>query len=252
MSTAPAPHPPMAPAEWQARVDTAACYRLIAREGMTDMIFTHVTTRVPDSPDHLLINPYGYFFEEVRASNLVKFDLDGRVVEDTPHTINPVGHTFHTWVHRARPDVACVIHTHSEAGLALSALACGLLPITQHAMRFKDRVAYHHYDAVNPSPAELDALVAALGDKPVMVMHNHGLLACGRTVAEAFHYIHYLESCCRIQLAVMQTGQPLAIPPARIIDKAARYFQQNRSIPGSREWPALLRLLDREQPDYKT
>lgn len=241
----------MAQQEWQVRVDTAACYRLLHHFGLTDMIFTHVTGRVPGADHHILINPYGLFFAEVTPANLVRCDLDGVVQDGADATVNPIGFGFHAAVHRARPDAGCVIHTHSRAGIAVSALERGLLPLTQTALRFKDRVAYHTYEGVIPDPAELGRMVAALGDKPALILHNHGLLTVGRTVAEAFHLIYYLEEACRLQLDILTTGEALVTPAPEVQAQAAAYFQQHTHIPGHREWPALLRMLDRTQAGWR-
>ena len=226
-------------------------YRLLARTGMDDKIFTHVTARVPGPDHHLLINPYGFFFSEVGASNLVKFDLDGNIVGESPYTINPVGFVFHTAIHRVRADVTCVAHTHSRAAVAVSALKGGLLPLTQSAMRFYGRVAYHDYEGLMPEAGELDRIAREMGDKRVMILRNHGMLTAGRSIPEAFHLAHYLEQCCRTQLDILAAGRELALPPESVCQKAADQFAASKYVPGEREWPALLRLLDREDADFR-
>ncbi len=185
------------------------------------------------------------------ASNLVKFDLDGNIVGTSPYTINPVGFVFHTAIHRVRADVTCVAHTHSPAAVAVSALKGGLLPLTQSAMRFHGRVAYHAYEGLMPEAGELDRIAQNMGDPRVMILRNHGMLVAGRSIPEAFHLAHYLEQCCRTQLDIMATGGELALPPADVVQKAAGQFAASKYVPGEREWPALLRLLDREDASYR-
>lgn len=244
--------------EWAVREDLAAAYRLIARYGMTDLIFTHVTARVPGPDHHILINRYGQFFEEVTASSLVKCDLNGNVVdmgaadEGLQATVNPIGFGFHASVHEARPDVGSVIHTHSRAGIAVSALACGLLPLTQTALRFTGRISYHDYEGVLPERPELARMVAALGpNNPALILRNHGLLTAGRDIQEAFHLIYYLEEACRLQLDILATGEaPYPLPEA-VQAQAANYFQTNKNPTGHREWPAHRRMLDRIDASYK-
>ncbi len=236
--------------EWETRVDLAACYRLLAHFDMTDMIFTHVTARVPGPDHHLLINPYGFFFEDVTASGLVKFDLDGNVIGDSPYTINPVGFTFHTALHAARQDVTCVIHTHSPYSVAVSALEGGLLPLTQSALRFHGKVGYHDYEGLAPSGDELGRVAADIGDKRVLVLRNHGIITAGRTIPEAFHLAHYFEQCCRTQIEVMATGAAIQTLPDHVIEHGAAQFDAiySKVMPGEREWPTLVRIVEREDP----
>lgn len=244
-------------AEWEVRVNLAAAYRLIDYFGMTDMIFTHVTARVPGPEHHILINRYGHFFEEVTASSLVKCDLDGNVVQDEAveaglqDMVNPIGFGFHSSVHEARPDVGSVIHTHTPAGIAVSSLDCGLLPSNQTALRFMDRISYHDYEGVLPDKGELKRMTAALGQNPALILHNHGLLTCGRHVQEAFHLMYYLEEACQLQLDILQTGQKIHPIDPDVMQQAARFFRESKYVPGEREWPALLRMLDRIDPGYR-
>ena len=186
-------------AEWEMRVNLAACYRLVARYGMTDLIYNHITARVPDEPGHILINPYGFLYTEITASSLYKIDLDGNVVlkPDTHYGINHAGYVIHSAVHGARHDVECVVHTHSRAGMAVSAMKCGLLPLTQTAMRFYGRVSYHAYEGPAVDLAERERLVRDLGGNDVMMLKNHGLLVCGRSIAEAFNQLYWLEMAYR-------------------------------------------------------
>ncbi len=237
--------------EWALRVDLAACYRLIAHYGMTDFIFTHVTARVPGPDHHLLINPYTYFFEEVTASNLIKCDLDGAVVGQSEHRSNPIGFAFHAVVHDARDDVGCVIHTHSHAGTVVASMERGLLPLSQMALRFKDRIASYEYDGIAPSREDLTRMVETLGDKAALLMANHGLLLAGKTIQEAFHFAYYLERACRLQVDMLASGEKLIEPSEKIQNQARDYFLNNPNPTGAREWPAHLRMLDRLDPGYR-
>ena len=243
----------VSPEEWQTRVDLAACYRLVAHHGWTDLIYTHISARVPGAEEHFLLNPYGLMFEEVTASSLVKVDMDGTVVMDTPFEVNAAGFTIHSAVHMARPDVACVIHTHTRTGMAISAQADGLLPITQNAMMFHgNRLAYHDYEGIAFDLSERDRLTADLGDRFAMVLRNHGLLSCGLTVAEAFEILHNLEHACEAQIAAQSGGAKLTIPSEAVCKHAADQFWsygENNTF-GALAWPALLRLMDRHNPGY--
>jgi ribulose-5-phosphate 4-epimerase/fuculose-1-phosphate aldolase len=244
-------------AEWAMRVDVAACYRLVEHFGMTDLVYNHITARVPGSDHHYLINPYGLMYDEVTASNLVKIDLDGRIVEDTPYDINRAGFVIHSAVHGARDDVVCVIHTHSRAGAAVSALEEGFVPVTQGAFQFYNRVAYHDYEGFALDLEERRRLVADLGQRRAMILRNHGLLTCGRSVAEAFRLIYYFEQACQTQLDAMHTGRPIRVPPPEVSEHTAQQWEGGAAGIGTgtgvyREWPALLRMLDRKDPSYKT
>ena len=253
VQTTAALHGRVSPEEWETRMNLAACYRLLAHFGMTDMIFTHITARVPGPKHHLLINPYGFFFEDVTASNLVKFDLDGNVIGDSPYTINPVGFTFHTALHAAREDVTCVIHTHSRYAVEVSALKCGLLPVTQSALRFYGKVGYHDYEGLAPAGDELGRLAKDIGDRRVLVLRNHGLITAGRTIPEAFHLAFYFEECCKTQIEIMATGDEMVTPSTSVLERAKGQFEQiySKHMPGEREWPALLRMIDRKDPSYR-
>lgn len=239
--------------EWRARVDLAACYRLIAAFGMSDLIYNHATVRIPGTADHLLINPYGYMYEEITASSLIRIDLDGRVVYN-PHggyDINYAGYVVHSAVHAARPDAHCVIHTHSRAGMAISALKCGLLPLTQTAMRF-GQVAYHDYESVAVDLDERRRLARDLGDAPVMILRNHGLLALGPSVGEAFNALYWLELACKVQVDAMACNGELNLPSRQIQEKTAHLYRPDTCRPfGVLEWPAMLRYLDRRDPGYR-
>ena len=180
--------------EWQTRVDLAACYRLIALYGWDDLVFTHISARVPGPDEHFLINAYGLMFEEMTASSLVKVDLDGKIVLETPHVINPAGFTIHSAVHAARPDVACVVHTHTKAGVAVSSQASGLLPLSQTSLFPLASLGYHDYEGVALNEDEKPRLVADLGDKAFLILRNHGLLTAGSSIADAFLYMYLLET----------------------------------------------------------
>jgi ribulose-5-phosphate 4-epimerase/fuculose-1-phosphate aldolase len=242
----------VSPEEWRTRVDLAACYRLLAYHRWTDQIYTHVSARVPGSHD-FLINAFGTLFDEVTASSLVRIDIEGNVLEDpTGLSVNRAGFVIHGAVHAARPEVACVIHTHTAAGIAVAAQEDGLLPISQHAMRYHGRMAYHDYEGVALDAAEQERLVADLGPRWVMILRNHGLLACGRTVREAFEHIYYLERACQAQVAALAGGLKLRIPPPEVIEKTARIFERPDRPPETRDWPALLRLVRRLDPSFES
>jgi len=239
--------------EWQARVDLAACYRLVALFGMNDLVYNHITARVPGEEGRFLINPYGYAYEEITASSLVKIDFDGKLVLDsgTGYGVNHAGFVIHSAVHRARSDVACVIHTHSSAGMAVSALKCGLLPLTQNAMFFST-IGYHDYEGPAIDLDEQARLVRDLGENAALILRNHGLLTAGRTVCEAFVVMHWLEKACQAQLMAMACNAALNLPDDEVIKRTGERYKpgQRRSIT-ELEWPALLRMLERRDPSYK-
>ena len=250
----------MSPAEWNLRQELAACYRLIAHFRMSDLIFTHVSARVPGSEHHFLINPYGLLFDEITASQLVKIDLHGNAVGPAPHLVNPAGFVIHSAIHGAREDARCVLHTHTRAGCAVAALECGLLPLNQISMEFYGRVGYHAYEGIALNMDEQQRLVADLGEHPVMILRNHGLLTVGSTVAEAFLRMYYLEKACEIQLAAQQAGQVI-LPTHQVCVHTERQFNAPERPLKSGElsdpdgmhlaWAALLRLLDRVAPGYR-
>jgi ribulose-5-phosphate 4-epimerase/fuculose-1-phosphate aldolase len=238
--------------EWQVRVDLAACYRLVTLYGWDDLVFTHLTARVPGPEHHFLINPYGLLFEEVTASSLVKVDLAGRKVLDSPHDINPAGFTIHSAVHAAREDAQCVIHLHTDAGVAVSSQKDGLLPISQNALFPFASLAYHDYEGLALRDDEKERLVRDLGDRMFLVLRNHGTLAVGPTVADAFLRIYVLERACRIQLLAQCGGGELLRVPQPIVDGVMAAAQQvTRGLGGQLAWPALLRRLDRADPSYR-
>lgn len=240
-------------AERAVRVELAAAYRLTARFHMTDLIYTHISARVPDHERHFLINPYGWLFEEITASSLVKVDLEGAPAGETEHAINPAGFVIHSAVHGARPDVGCVMHTHTLAGMAVAASEPGLLPVNQISMQFYDRIAYHDYEGISLDVSERERLVRDLGDSKAMILRNHGLLTVGRSVSEAFSLMYYLDRACAIQVAAASMGEPV-LPPREVCEHAAlqhhRYAERGTEHV-DREWSALLRMLEREDPSYK-
>jgi ribulose-5-phosphate 4-epimerase/fuculose-1-phosphate aldolase len=237
--------------ERQTRVQLAACYRIVAQFGMTDLVYTHISARVPGEPGHFLINPYGMMFHEITASSLVKIDYHGELVEDSPYPVNKAGFVIHSAIHKARPDVACVLHTHTRAGIAVSCLEEGLLPLNQHALLFHGRLAYHGYEGIALDLDEEERLVADLGDKRAMILRNHGLLTAGRTIPEAFEVMYYLEMACKVQLDVLATGRPIRLPPPEVAAKTAKQFVWESEARGMRSWPALLRMLDAKDPSYR-
>ncbi len=243
-------------AEWQARVDLAACYRLVALYGMADMMANHISVRVPDEEDAFLINAYGMMYEEITASSLIKVDHDGKILSKPDfgalsYGINKAGYVIHSAVHHARPEVACVIHTHSWASMAVAGLDCGLMPITQTAMRFL-KIGYHDYQGVVLDTAEQASLIEDLGKGEALILRNHGALTVGNTVGEAFNWMHRLELACRSQVAAMSCNTPLREVAPEILQETWNNYQPGTRRPyGVMEWPALLRKLDRLDPGYR-
>ncbi len=244
-------------AEWQARIDLAACYRLVDLYGMSDMMANHISARVPDQDGAFLINAYGMMYEEITASSLIKIDHHGNILSkpdfgDLDYGVNKAGYVIHSAVHEARPEVACVIHTHSWASMAVSALACGLLPITQTAMRFL-KVGYHDYQGVVLDTEEQESLVRDLGSGEALILRNHGALVVGRSIGEAFNWMHRIELSCQSQLAAMACNTPFAQVAQPVLEETWKNYQPTTRRPyGLMEWPALLRKLDRIDPSYKT
>lgn len=243
--------------ELRLRRELAAVYRLVAHFRMTDLIFTHISQRLPGPDQHFLINPYGLLFEEVTASNLVKIDLDGNAVEPGPHPVNPAGFVIHSAIHKARTDAHCVLHTHTKAGCAVAAQAGGLLPVNQMSMEFHNRVGYHDYEGVALNLDEQERLVEDLGGHPALILRNHGLLTVGESAAQAFLRMYYLEKACEIQVTAQASGTPLVLPGEQVCEYTAQQlageatadFQDD--IAYDLAWGALLRLVERIAPDYK-
>lgn len=237
--------------EWQARVDCAALYRLVALHGWDDMIFTHISLRVPGPEHHFLINPYGFLFEEITASSLVKVDLDGNIVEPTPYMINPAGFTIHSAIHASREDAHCVIHVHTDQGVAVSAQKGGLLPISQTAMIVLSDLAYHDYEGIALDLDERERLVRDIGTKNLLMLRNHGTLSVGPSAAAAFLRIFFLERACSMQVLAQAGGDLLECDEALQQKVAGQSAPAGFAAMGERlAWPGLLRKLDRHMPGY--
>jgi len=238
--------------EWQARVDLAAAYRLVAHYGWDDLIFTHISARLPGPEHHFLINPYGMLFSEITASSLVKVDLEGAIVEPTAYKVNPAGFTIHSAVHAAREDAKCVMHLHTVAGVAVSCQEQGLLPLNQTAMLLNDQVAYHEYEGVALDLDERPRLVGDLGTKNAMILRNHGTLTVGESVAEAFLLMYFLERACATQVAALAGGAALHYPAPEVQEVVRRQATVGVAPVARLAWEPQLRLLDRIDPSYKT
>ncbi len=234
--------------EQEVREQLAACYRLVHQHGWTDLVYTHISARIPGPEEHFLLNPLGFMFNEVTASNLVKIDLDGNIVGRSPHSVNKAGFVIHSAVHAARPDVQCVIHLHTHAGMAISMMKCGLLPLSQHAQMFYGRVSYHGYEGIAIDLDERKRLQRDLGANPVMILRNHGTLVAAATIPLAFSLMFQLEKACLAQLAAMSTGQELELPPEEASVKTRELAFRADSPIGRAEWPALIRSLDKTDP----
>ena len=238
--------------EREIRTQLAACYRLMPRFGMTDLIYTHVSARLPGAQGHFLLNPYGLLFNEITASSLVEVDAEGDVVGDSEWGVNHAGYVIHSAILDARDDVNCVLHTHTRAGVAVSALACGLLPISQHALLFHDRIGYHDYEGFACDLDERKRLAADLGGDDALILRNHGLITVGRSVGAAFVTMYTLEMACKAQIDAMRTGAELVVPSAEVREATARQFTRDEdSSTFDLAWDALVRQLDREEPDYR-
>lgn len=243
--------PYAATTEAELRLHLAAAYRLLNLFGMDDLIFTHISARVPGEPDHFLLNPYGLGFDEVTPDNLVKIDHEGRKVAPNPYDANAAGFIIHSAIHMGRPEVDCVIHTHAPASVAIAARPEGLLPLSQFAMRFFNRVATHEYEGLALSLGERERLVADLGGHHTLLLRNHGILNCGRTIPDAFVLAYYFEQAARVQLMAMADGRALPLPPPEVCELTARQFETQPAGAGEREWSALLRRLDRASPGWR-
>lgn len=248
------------PEEWAARVDLAACYRLISYFGWADLIYTHVSLRVPGEP-HFLINPFGWSFDEVTASSLIKIDADGHKVAPSEHEVHKAGFVIHSAIHAARDDAHCVLHLHTRAGMAISMLECGFLPLTQHAMLFHGKVGYHTSEGLALSLDERTRLARDLGNNMVLILRNHGTLVVGATVAEAFSSMWHLEKACQAQLDAMACAQPLTRPAAGVAEQVSRLgfnratldeYPSGHSPLGRAEWPAMVRLAQKVAPGFAT
>lgn len=236
------------------RVALAACYRLAGHFQMTDLIYTHITAKVPGAEGQFLINPYGRRWEEITASSLVKIDTDGKKIENTSAPVNPAGFTIHSAIHTARPEAHWVMHTHTKAGVAVSCLAEGLLPLNQIALQFFERLAYHDFEGIALDHAERGRIVADFGNHPALVLRNHGLLTVGRTAAEMFNNMFYLNRACEIQVATLSMGRDLVPIPGAIAQRVALQNDQMSLDDGGLEleWAAHLRMLDSIDPTFRT
>ena len=238
--------------EWQLRVDLAAAYRLIAHYDWDEIVFTHLSVRIPGPEHHFLINPFGCLFEEITASSLVKVDLNGEKVDDSPFPVNPAGFTIHSCIHEARDDAQCVMHTHTVEGVAVAAHTEGLLPLSQQSLFPLSSLAYHDYEGIAVREDEKARLVRDLGAANFMILRNHGLLTCGPSIADTFLFMFILQKACEIQVAALAGNQPLTPVPQPIIDKIVSEGNKVTSNQGGKiAWPALLRKLDRIDPGYR-
>ena len=252
----PARHSGVSDEEWQIRCDLAALYRLVAHHRMTDWIYTHISARIPGPEHHFLINQYGVLFEDMTASELVKIDLDGNIVDDghfpgqSPREVNAAGFCIHSAIHMAREDLTCVVHTHTAAGVAVSAQARGLLPISQHALKFYGHIGYHGYEGIALDLDERERLVRDLGAHKAMILRNHGLLVGGRTIPEAWAGIYYLERACQIQ--IMAGDTELTLPPEEVRQHTARQFNEGDRLPHyEMAWNSALRMIEGGKTDYR-
>ncbi len=240
--------------EWAVRVDLAAAYRLVARYGWEDLVFTHISSRVPGTEDQFLINPYGLFFDEITASSLVKIDQKGQKLEDSPFSVNAAGFIIHSAIHAARHDAKCVLHTHTPSGVAVSTQREGLLPISQHSLFVLGSLGYHDFEGPALDEGEKPRLVADLGDARCLILRNHGLLTVGETVADAFVNMYYLEASCSIQVRAQSGGGELIPVPKEVLDRGyanAANAQRRVGGPGQLVWPGLLRRLDRTDSSFR-
>jgi ribulose-5-phosphate 4-epimerase/fuculose-1-phosphate aldolase len=241
----------VSPAEWQLRVDLAAAYRLVALFGWDDLVFTHISARLPGDEAGFLINPYGFMFEEITASSLVKVDAAGRKLDDTPFDVNPAGFVIHSAVHGARHDAGCVLHTHTLNGIAVSAQRGGVLPLSQQSIFVLSSLGYHDYEGVALRDDEKPRLVADLGEKNFLMLRNHGLLTVGATVADAFLSMYLFETVCTIQVRAQSGGGELLTVDPRIVATARQQAREaTRGLGASLTWPGLLRRLERRNPGF--
>ncbi len=236
-------------AEWRTRVELAALYRLVALHGWDDMIYTHISARIPQTDHHFLINPYGLFFSEITASSLVRIDLEGNILQETPYFINPAGFTIHSAIHAAREDAQFVMHLHSDQGVAVAAQAEGLLPLSQHALICLPRLAYHDYEGIALNPEEKARLVADMGDASMMLLRNHGTLTVGATAAECWVNMFFLERACKQQVMALSAGRENVRLASEASQSEVR-TQTSRGLGGGLAWPGALRQLDRHLPGY--
>jgi len=239
----------VSPEEWEVRVQLAACYRLLDHFGMTDLIYNHITARIPGNDHHLLINLYGLLYKEITASSLVKIDVEGEILwkPQTEYGINKSGYVIHGAIHKARSDVTCILHTHTRAGMAVAAMKCGLLPLSQTSIRFMGHIGYHDYEGPAVDLDERERIVCDLGEHNALIMRNHGLLACGPSIPEAFNTMYQLEMSCQAQVDAMSARTELTMPGDNVVSHTAHLYRPGTRRPyGILEWPAMLRLLKAE------
>jgi ribulose-5-phosphate 4-epimerase/fuculose-1-phosphate aldolase len=236
--------------EWDVRVDLAAFYRTIPYFGWDDLIFTHISARVPGTEDHFLINPYGFLFDEITASNLIKVDINGKIISETNNPINPAGFIIHSAIHEARSDAHCIVHLHSDDGVAVASLKDGLLPLAQTGMLVRNQIAYHDYEGVALLEDEKKRLVADLGDKNLMILRNHGTLAAGKNVADAFTYIYFLERACTYQVRAMAGKLELNNPSPEAIETTRQQGEATQGMAGALLWPAVRRKMEKLDPSF--
>jgi ribulose-5-phosphate 4-epimerase/fuculose-1-phosphate aldolase len=241
--------------EWKTRVDLAAAYRLAHHFGWTDLIYNHITAKIPGRDGEFLINPMGLNYDEVTASNLVRIDIDGNILSETPYRINRAGYVIHSAIHAARKDAMCVFHTHSRAGVAVASLKEGLVPLNQAGMQFYGRVSYHDYEGFNVLADEQERLAMSLGDNYSFILRNHGLITVGNSVSKAFQRMYYLEQSCQLMIDAMSTGRELNELDPEIAERTAvRWFDNSSDATANDdiEWAAALRMMDRHQPGYRS
>jgi ribulose-5-phosphate 4-epimerase/fuculose-1-phosphate aldolase len=239
-------------AEWQARLDLAAAYRLVAHYGWTHLINNHISLRVPGTEDEFLINPYGLLYEQITASSLVKIDVKGKKLEESPYDVNGAGFVIHSALHMARKDLHCVLHTHTVAGQAVSALDCGLLPLNQAAIRFYKRIGYHDFEGIATDLGERERFARDLGEHKCLILKNHGLLTAGVNVGEAFNLMYHLEKSCQTQMMVLASNQPFSMPSEQTCERVSQQYYASGRVMGERDWPALYRLAESLDPSFKT
>jgi len=249
--------PSMSAEEWDARVELAACYRLTDLYGWSDLTATHISVRVPGEEERFLLNPFGMMFDEITASSLIKVDMEGNVVEAAEFGMNNAGFVIHSAIHRSSADLVCVMHTHTVANVAISMQQDGLLPENLHALIVYGDVAYHEFEGPATRIDERERIVSSLGDKRILVLRNHGMMTVGRTIGEAFLAMYHVEMACRIQLAFQSSGARLSPVPQHVkdytIDRSRKAFWSGGiHDPDARDWPALLRKLDRHDPSYRS
>jgi ribulose-5-phosphate 4-epimerase/fuculose-1-phosphate aldolase len=242
----------VSPEEWRLRCDLAACYRLVAAYGWSDLVFTHVSARIPGPEHHFLINPYGLLFDEITASSLVKVDQDCNKLSESPFPVNPAGFVIHSAIHAVREDAGCVLHTHSRAGVAVSAQRCGVLPISQQSTFVLSSLAFHDYEGVALRDDEKPRLQADLGNALFLMLRNHGLLTVGRTIADAFLHMYIFECTCRIQIDAQAGGELVHVDPAILTGMSQVMKTATAGLGAQLVWPALLRKLERTDPGYRT